>query len=93
MATNQNLTKMSVDELGHVFIPEFDRGINEIVFGESPADGDLDYEVEITAFVAFQNVEAFRDSDAMHVLRTIADEVERVIGVLEAECRRIGLIA
>jgi len=78
---------------GRVFSPEFDAGKYEFTFGESPPGGNLDYNVEMTMFVALDEPDIIRRKPAFDVLSAMAGEVERIVLATEAEARRIGLIS
>lgn len=72
----------------------WDRSKQEVVLARgSPNNPHLQYEVSITTFVCFDDVEVVRGQEAVAVLDHLVGIVERILMATEAEARRIGLIA
>jgi hypothetical protein len=78
---------------GSLFAPEWSNEKNEVIFGESPAGEDLNYKAKLSFFVAFNEIDILRGIAALDALNSMADEVNDAIVAIEAECRRIGLVA
>lgn len=76
---------------GSIPVPVFDRNKNQIVIAKTTAGGEFQYDVELSFFVAFDEINGVKSGPAVGVLDAITSEVNRVIRATEAECSRIGL--
>ena len=77
---------------GEVLNPRWDSEKNAIPFLRVPAGSLSKYDLNVSFFVAFGEVDAVAGQPMIPVLYTIASEVERIILATEVEARRIGLI-
>jgi hypothetical protein len=73
--------------------PQWDTEKDEIIFAVIGPDTHVEYDMQLTFFVAFGPVEVIRRQPAIAVLNAMASEVERVILAAEAETRRLGFIS
>lgn len=76
--------------------PVWDSAKNEIVVATvgagSKGEADFQYDVDFGLLIAFSEVPAFRDQDAVAVLDKLAAIVESILLGVEAETRRLGFI-
>jgi len=64
----------------------------EIVFARAAPGAQLEYDLKVSFFVAFGEVEGMKGEPASGALDAIAGEVERIIVATKAEARRFGLV-
>ncbi len=72
--------------------PSYDRAKNQIVFAMVDPGGHLQYDVQLSFNVSFDEFNGVAAGPAVGILNAIASEVDRVLRATEAECKRIGLI-
>jgi hypothetical protein len=72
--------------------PQWDAEKHEIVFARTIPGAQLEYNLNLSFFVAFGEVEGLKGEPAIGALDDIAGEVERIIVATEAKAREIGLI-
>lgn len=77
---------------GYTPMPIFDRTKNQVVLARIESGGNFEYDVKLTFFVEFDEINGVKSGPAVGILDAIAGEVDRVLRATEAECRRIGLI-
>ena len=75
-----------------IIAPFFDREKNQIVFAMVDPGGQLQYDVQLSFNVSFDEFNGVAAGPAVGILNAIAGEVDRVLRATEAECGRIGLI-
>lgn len=74
-------------------IPKWNSEKNEMVFIETGPGADLDYDIDLTFFIAFGPVDGVAGLPVVGTLNTFAGEVEKILIALEAETRRLGLVS
>lgn len=84
---------VTVSAFCDVLPPDWDSGKNEVIFLRTIPGADLKYDIELTFFVAFGPVEGVAGESVLDILDLFSGEVERITLAMEAEARRIGLIA
>jgi hypothetical protein len=72
--------------------PVYDRAKNEIVFAIIATDSQLQYNLNGTYCIAFDEIAPIEGYAVTDVLNAMAREVERIVMATEAEARRIGLV-
>jgi hypothetical protein len=65
---------------------------NEIILARVGPGGHFQHDAQVGIYISFDEPEIVRQEPAVHVLKTIAGEVKRVLVATEAEARRIGLV-
>jgi hypothetical protein len=75
-----------------IHVPRWDSEKNEMIVARVFPDGHIDYNLDITLFIAFGEVDFVPEPIPIAFLKPIASEVERVLRATEAECRRLGFI-
>jgi hypothetical protein len=73
--------------------PLWDSEKNEITLVIVGHGSNLQYDIDLAFFVAFGQVEGLAGEPIAETLEAMASEVERIVLAIEAESRRIGLIA
>jgi hypothetical protein len=73
--------------------PRWDSEKNEITLVIVGPGSNLQYDIDLAFFVAFGQVEGLAGEPVFDTLDDAAREVERIVVAIEAESRRIGLIA
>ena len=73
--------------------PRWDSEKNEIVFLRANIDTKVDYNLQFTFSISFGEVEGVSGQPVLGFLNAATGEVERIVLAIEAEARRIGLIA
>jgi hypothetical protein len=71
---------------------EWDSLKNEMILARVGPGGQFHHDAQVGIFISFEQPDIIRQQPAVHVLKTIASEVKRVLVATEAEARRIGLI-
>jgi hypothetical protein len=72
--------------------PVYDRAKHQIVTARVSPDATLQYDMQLSFIVAFDDFNGVEGDPAVGILDAIASEVNRVLRAAEAECKRIGLI-
>jgi hypothetical protein len=80
---------------GPLILPalSWDRTKNEMVYAITGQDTKIEYKIDITFDVAFDEVEIVSGQPASAILRLLTSKVEGILLATEAEARRIGLIS
>ena len=73
-------------------MPKWDAEKNEIKLFVAGKGSQIQYNITLSIFVAFGEVEVVSGQPVIPVLNALRDKVSGVIDATEAECRRIGLI-
>lgn len=72
--------------------PNFDREKNQIVIAKVEPGGHLEYDINLSFLVAFDECNGVKSGPAVGILDAIAREVDHVLRATEEECRRLQLI-
>jgi hypothetical protein len=72
--------------------PVWDRDNNEIVFARTGPGGHIEYDMQISFFVAFDKIEVAGGKPAVAFLNAMAGEVEHILLATEVEARRLGIV-
>lgn len=72
--------------------PFWDPDENEIAIATTYIGDEFTYDVDLTFYVAFGEIGAVADYSAPGLLDEICGEALAVVGAIEAECRRLGLL-
>ena len=72
--------------------PFWDRGKNEMIVAITGPGSNLQYDIQLSFFVAFGPVEGVAGKPVFQTLKAMTREVERIVMATEAETRRLGLI-
>lgn len=73
--------------------PVWDRGKNEIVFAITSPDAKIEYNINGSYCVSFDEIEVIRGYPAAYILSAMASEVECIVMATESEAQRLGLLA
>jgi hypothetical protein len=73
-------------------VPRWDSEKNEMICLITGPGVDLEYDIDLTFFIAFGPVEGVAGLPVVDTLYAMAGEVERIIVNTEAEMRRLGLV-
>jgi hypothetical protein len=84
---------MRISGGGSIPAHNWDSEKNEIIFLRARHDTKVDYNLQFAFFIAFGEVEGVAGQPVLGFLNAAASEVERIVLAIEAEARRIGLIA
>ena len=72
---------------------KWDSAKQEMVIARIPKDAHVDYgNMKFRFFIAFDKLEFLGGQPAAAVLNIMADEVDRILMAIEAECGRIGIL-
>lgn len=92
MATSgMHINHMVISGSGSIPAPVWNSEKNEIVFATTGPDTNFQYDLNISFFVAFGEVEGIGGQPAVPILNAIACEVNRIVVDIETEAKRIGL--
>lgn len=92
MASNQiHINHMSISGGGAIHAPFWNSEKNEIVFASTGPNAQFQYDINVSFFVAFGEVEGIGGQPAVPLLDAIASEVKRIVLAIESEVKRIGL--
>jgi hypothetical protein len=72
--------------------PKFIRSKNELIFGRIGPGGELRMDGQLSFFIGLGDLDFLRRAPALDLVDAFVEEVECVLMVTEAECRRIGLL-
>lgn len=72
--------------------PTWDRAKNEIKYARVPRGAQFQHQASLKVFVAIEYRDVASPHAATAVLNAMHREVQRVVGAIEAESRRIGLL-
>ncbi len=72
--------------------PRWDRSKNEMIFARIGPKGQIQYKVDFSVNVAFDEIEIVGGQPAVPILKQMASMVDGIIGTIEAEALRIGLL-
>lgn len=72
--------------------PVYDRIKNQIVILRAPPGANLEYDMQLSFVVEFDEFNGVKRGPAVGILNAIAGEADRVLRATEAECKRIGLL-
>jgi len=72
--------------------PVYDSAKNQIVTARVAPGSDIQYDIQLSFFVAFDEFNGVTGGPAVGILDAGAGEVDRVLRATEAECKRIGLL-
>jgi hypothetical protein len=75
------------------FPPRWDSAKGEMVLCSIKHGAEAQYDLDISFFIAFGDVEVVRDQSVTTVLQALGRKVEGIVNATEIEARRIGLIA
>lgn len=92
MGVNRMMIKAGSSGAVKIPSPAFDREKNQIVIATVGPGGQLEYDINLSFIVAFDEFNGVKGGPAVGILDAIAGEVDRVLRATEAECRRINLI-
>ncbi|MGA7384385.1 MAG: hypothetical protein WBW81_06755 [Methylocella sp.] len=73
-------------------VPIWNSEKNEMIVARAFPDGRLNYNFDITIFIAFGDVDFTKDPISIACFFPMIAEVKRVLSATEAECRRLGFI-
>lgn len=90
-AAGMHIKHMTLAGTGSIPAPVWNNEKNEIVFATTGPDTQLQYDLNISFFVAFGEVDGIGGQPAVPLLNAIAREVNRIVLAIEAEAKRIGL--
>ena len=71
---------------------KWDSAKNEMVLIEIAKDAEFDYQLDVTLYIAFGQIEGLEGSPVISNLKTMGTNVHIVLNAMEAECRRLGYI-
>jgi len=77
---------------GLTWPPRWDRSKDEMILVRTAHGNEPNYDLNIEMLVAFADVDCVRRKPADTVLRAMASKVIGIVGAIEAEARRIGII-
>lgn len=75
------------------FPPRWNSAKNEMVLAVVPRGSKPQYQLQVSAFVAFKDIERLASVPVSHVLDNMATTVERIVGAVESEARRLRLFS
>lgn len=90
-AAGMHIKHMTISGSGAIPAPVWNSEKNEIVFATTGPDTEFQYDLNISFFVAFGEVDGIGGQAAIPLLNAIAGEVNRIVLAVEAEAKRIGL--
>lgn len=90
-ASEMHINHMKISGSGGIPIPVWDRERNEIVFATTGHNTEFQYDLNISFFVAFGEVDGIGGQPAVPILNAIANEVNSIVFAIETEAKRIGL--
>lgn len=90
-AAGMHIKHMTISGPGAIPAPVWNSDKNEIVFATTGPDTQFQYDLNISFFVAFGEVDGIGGQPAVPILNAIAGEINRIILAVEAEAKRIGL--
>ena len=90
-AAGVQINYMAMSGSGAIPVPVWNSERNEIVFATTGLDTKFQYDLNISFFVAFGDVDEIGGEPAIPLLNAIASEVNRIVLAVEAEAKRIGL--
>lgn len=86
-----HINHMVISGSGSIPMPIWNSEKNEIVFATTGPDTQFQYDLNVSFFVAFGEVDGIGGQPAIPVLHAIASEVNRIVLAIEMEAKRIGL--
>lgn len=90
-AAGMHINHMKISGSGAIPAPVWNSERNEIVFAATGPNTEFQYDLSISFFVAFGEVDGIGGQPAVPVLNAIASEVNRIVLAVEMEAKRIGL--
>jgi hypothetical protein len=76
---------------GRIRFPRWDRVKNEIVYARARAGAPVERGFQASLFISFGEVPFVAHQPPVHILNSMASEVETALAAIEAEARRIAL--
>lgn len=90
-AAGMHINHMVISGSGAIPAPVWNSEKNEIVFASTGPDTQFQYDLNISFFVAFGEVDGIGGQPAVPILDAFASEVNRIVLAIESEAKRIGL--
>jgi hypothetical protein len=91
VSPGMHIQHMTFSGPGAIPAPKWDSEKDEIIFAVTSPGTRLQYNLNISFFIAFGEVEAVAGKPMIPLLNAIASEVQRIILAIESEATRIGL--
>jgi len=91
VAAGMHIKHMTISGSGAIPAPVWNSEKNEIVFATTGPDTEFQYDLNMSFFVAFGEVDGIGGQPAIPLLNAIAGEVNRIVLAVEAEAKRISL--
>jgi hypothetical protein len=76
----------------HYHTPAWDRRKNEIIISRMVGHTTAHHDIDMSLGIAFGDVQVFRGTPVLAVLRYLASKVEGILWATESEARRIGVV-
>jgi len=73
--------------------PHWDSEKDEMIFARVGPGGKIQYDIELTFFIAFGEIDAVRGEPAVPLLSAMFGEVQRILLATEAQARLLGIIS